>query len=349
MTQPAAPNVIEGEIVPPTPASPIVEYNATAAAIADLRSRYHGARYDCTTTAGLKQATAARAELRGLRVAIEAKRVELKAPVLERGKLLDSEAKRITAELVALEDPIDAQIKADEKRREEERARKAEEKRQRDAEIAQRIEWIRGRVLDAVGMRAAAIDALRVGVDGLEIVPTLYAERVNEAEEARTATSLRLQELASKAREQEAEAARLAEERAALARERERVAELAAAHVAAGAALLAVTPPTLPIERPGVALPAEPGGCAPAVLVRMIEPTTGDVVATATIDPKLVQGATSAEVVNGAPCDAILPEPVDPWRVLEEIYSIAHDDSAERGIRLGTIAGLAHDALRSRP
>ena len=44
------------------------------------------------------------------------KRKEIKAPALVRCKLIDEETKRITSELLALEVPIDEQIKAEEKR-----------------------------------------------------------------------------------------------------------------------------------------------------------------------------------------------------------------------------------------
>lgn len=118
----------------------ITEYNQTAAALTELRSRYVR-QYDVSTTAGMAEAKAARATVRGYRVALEKTRVEIKAPALERTRLIDAEAKRITAELLAIEEPIDAAIKAEERRiiesvREEmarlraaEEARQAEERR----------------------------------------------------------------------------------------------------------------------------------------------------------------------------------------------------------------------------
>lgn len=83
----------------------IAEYNQTAAALAELRTRYVRP-YDVSTTAGMTEAKAARAEIRGYRVALEKTRVEIKAPALERTRLIDAEAKRITAELLAIEEPI---------------------------------------------------------------------------------------------------------------------------------------------------------------------------------------------------------------------------------------------------
>src|SRR3990167_7337559 len=97
--------------------TPIAEYSKTAAALADLAQRYKGVLFDVTTREGLATAIKGRAELRGYRVALEKTRVEIKAPALKRAQEIDSEARRITAELLALETPIDDQIKADERRK----------------------------------------------------------------------------------------------------------------------------------------------------------------------------------------------------------------------------------------
>ncbi len=118
----------------------IEEYSKTNAALAVLRQRYEQATYDVTTKAGLAEAVKARAELRGYRVELEKIRVRLKAPALKRTQEIDSEARRITAALTALEDPIDAQIKAEETRKENERlaAERAEQERIAAEERARR-------------------------------------------------------------------------------------------------------------------------------------------------------------------------------------------------------------------
>ncbi len=80
----------------------ITEYNETAAAIAILRNKY-GTVFDVSTPKGLNAAREARAEVRSYRVSLEKLRVEIKAPALERTRLIDAEAKRITAELLAID------------------------------------------------------------------------------------------------------------------------------------------------------------------------------------------------------------------------------------------------------
>ena len=99
----------------------IQEYSATEAALAELAGRYKGVVYEVSTREGMKAAVAGRAEVRGLRIALEKVRVQIKAPALKRVQEVDSEARRITTALVALEDPIDAQIKREEERKELER------------------------------------------------------------------------------------------------------------------------------------------------------------------------------------------------------------------------------------
>lgn len=116
----------------------IQEYSKTEAALADLSARYKGVVFDVTTTAGMNDAKESRRELKTYRIDLEKTRKDIKAPALLKCQQIDTEAKRITAELEALENPIDEQIKKEENRKEEERnaAAKAEQDRVRAAEQA---------------------------------------------------------------------------------------------------------------------------------------------------------------------------------------------------------------------
>lgn len=119
----------------------ITEYSQTSAALAELRQRFENVAFDVSTAAGDKAARAARYELVKLRTGLEAKRKEIKAPALERSRLIDAEAKRITDEILALEVPIDQQITAVERAKEAERQAKieAEARRVADELEAQRV------------------------------------------------------------------------------------------------------------------------------------------------------------------------------------------------------------------
>lgn len=204
----------------------IGEYSKTEAALAALRESYKGVIYDVATAEGMTAARKGRAELRRWRVDLEEERVRIKAPALQRCRDIDSEAKRITAELSALEDPIDAQIKAEERRAEEVRtfAARAEQARL-DAEAAatkraeeermaaERAEIARRQVELAAAERAAR--------EKIEAEAAASRKRIEEEERAARYQREQADERARQARL--AEQARLETERQRLAAEREAI------------------------------------------------------------------------------------------------------------------------------
>lgn len=196
----------------------IQEYSKTDAALADLQTRYTGATYAVTTPDGMRQAIEARSELRTLRVDLEKKRVEIKSPALERCRLIDAEAKRITAALADLEDPIDAQIKTEERRKESERAAKAEAERQRVTEIQRMVADIRANVTPLAGKSSAAIAEAAADLQALAPNPELFAEFHGAALAAKAETLEAIGAMYAAALSRESEEARIAEERAELAR-----------------------------------------------------------------------------------------------------------------------------------
>lgn len=201
----------------PTVITEIAEYSQTAAALSDLRHRFLGVAFNVSTTKGMDEAKKARQEVKGYRTALEAKRKEIKAPALERCRLIDDEAKTITAALLELEEPIDQQIKAEEARKEAEKAAKAEAERQRVAAIRVQIETIKNHAAFAVGKSADAILKILSGVEGFEIGED-FQEFKPEAEQAKAETLDKLKTLHTAQVEHEAEQARIAAERAELAK-----------------------------------------------------------------------------------------------------------------------------------
>lgn len=139
----------------------LVKYSRTEAALADLTARYKGKKFDLTTTAGDKAARGARLELITLRTGLEKKRLELKRPAIDFGKKIDEEAKRITSAIELLEKPIDAQIRADEERREELARKEAARKATHEAGIAK----IRSYVALAQGLPSERITK---GIEALQ-------------------------------------------------------------------------------------------------------------------------------------------------------------------------------------
>ena len=201
----------------------IQEYSKTEAALAELSGKYKSVIFDCTTSEGMLTATKGRAEIRGYRVALEKMRKEIKEPALRRTQLIDSEARRITAELESLENPIDQQIKNEQARKEfertcaerearekieaEELARKQIEDAKRAAELAE-IE--RGRA-DLAKAEAARLEADRQA--RLEIEKEQRAARMKIEEEERASRIAREEADRVARQDREAEEARIASER----------------------------------------------------------------------------------------------------------------------------------------
>lgn len=199
-------------------ATEIAEYTKTEAALADLRQKYKDAVFDVSTTKGMAEAKAARAELRTLRTDLEKERVRIKAPALERCRLIDSEAKRITMELSSLEDPIDDTIKAEENRKEQERLRKLEEERQRHIAIQSAIDGIRNVPASLIGKPAIIIKGQLAKLKEQPLDPDFFGEFFRQAEDAHVAAVAKAQEMLQTAVDAEAEAARVKAEREELER-----------------------------------------------------------------------------------------------------------------------------------
>jgi len=202
------------------PASKIVEYSETAAQLAALRQRMQAVVYDVSTTKGLDIARRDRRELVTLRTSLETKRKELKAPALERTRLIDAEAKRIEAEIVELEGPIDAQIKREEARREAEKEAKAAAERQRVAAIHAKIDIFRRAVSDATGTPSTDIAAKRNALVATRFDadwPAQFEEFADEAKAARDSAVIGLADLQDRVARQEAEAAQIEADRRELA------------------------------------------------------------------------------------------------------------------------------------
>ena len=273
----------------PTTQQRVAAFNKTESGLAKLRQKFQGVQFDLTTTKGDKAARQARKELVTLRTSLEELRKEKKAPHLAACNLIDSEAKRIKGEILALEVPIDEQIRADELRREQERVQREAEERARLDKARVRIgeiqrmaasvmtgtsEQIRARIEEvkalAIGedefgeLLAAAQSTADMVVMQLEALLSTVLMREAQAEEMRkqreahdAALRKQQEELAAQRAElerQRAEAEQAAAEARRQAEEARREADEAQAR--ARAAQTAVVKPAMPAE-PVVAPPVE--------------------------------------------------------------------------------------------
>lgn len=209
--------VLSQQLEPVTTA--LAQIDKVGAGISALRAKYANVVFDVTSTKGMKEACEARAEIREPRYEVERLRKAAKRPILDLGKKLDSEAERITNELLALEGPVDNAIKAEERRKEDEKRAKADIERKRVAAIRERIDEIRQRPADAAGQSSAEIDLYVRALESLQIDES-FAEFKQEAEGAKATALVRLRSAHAKQVALEAEQQRLAEDRARLERER---------------------------------------------------------------------------------------------------------------------------------
>jgi len=226
--------------------SEIQEYNEVTAGLESLKSRMKDVVYGVTTTKGMAEAKGDRLQIVRLRTSLESKRKEIKAPALEHCKKIDAEAKRITEELLALEVPIDEQIKAEENRKEAEKKARIEAERSRVAGIMAAIEAIRSTPANSRTMKSCDISEQITTIEAIGITADDFAEFQGLAETTRDAviSELNAMQLTAARREEEAarlEAARIEEEqkREAERAERDRLAVIEAERLRAEAEKLA--------------------------------------------------------------------------------------------------------------
>lgn len=207
----------------------VAAFDKIAAGIAAIEKMHpSNLAIDVTNAAGMRQAIAGRAAWRDPRIAVEKARKAAKAPVLDLGRQIDAFASGLELALREGESNYDDQIKAEESRKETERAAKAEAEAARVQAHQARIVAIRSTVLGCNGKAASEIEFAAALLNGRIIGADLEEFQV-QAQLAKDETLDKLREMhaaavaheAEQARikaEQEAEAARIAAERSELAR-----------------------------------------------------------------------------------------------------------------------------------
>lgn len=161
-------------------ANQVIVFPVTDQAIVALGAKLKGLVVPFGDKAAYKTLSSAIAEVRTVRTEVEKKRVELKADALELGRRVDNEAKRITALLVAIENPLKEQ-------KEKIDAEDARIKAEKEAVERERIEAIQKRInhITTAPMRAnmksiAEIEKAIQGLKDFEIDES-FAEFVGQA------------------------------------------------------------------------------------------------------------------------------------------------------------------------
>lgn len=181
---------------------------------------------DVTNGAGMKVAIGHRATFRLIRLEVEKARKARKEPILQIGKLLDSRAKEIEAEVTAEEERFDVAIKTEETRKEREKAEREAAEQARIAGIQARIAEVSNLPAKYVGKPSSEIDPNAANA----YMPATWAQEFQaSAENAALRAFQTLQQLRDGAKAQEdaaaTEAKRLQDERAELAHLRAEQAE----------------------------------------------------------------------------------------------------------------------------
>lgn len=195
-------------------AHPVV-YPVTEAEIAAARQKYAALTAD--TKEGYEEVRLALGRLRTARTSIEARRKELKADSLEYGRRVDSAAKKLTAMVEEIEQPLQAkkdavdQTEAQAKRAAEDAARaeaEAKAKAERDAENARLAAERQRQEAVAAEQRAAQakIDADRAALDSQREAIEAQQREAARVEEQRLAAARAEQEAKEQAERDRVEA-----------------------------------------------------------------------------------------------------------------------------------------------
>ncbi len=168
----------------------IVAYSVTDEKITELRNEFEGST--AITKEGYEDCRRGIAICRNLRSEVEKKRVELKADALAYGRKVDSEAKRITAMLTDIEEPLKLEkAKVDDEKdrikREKEAAElakvEAELKAKRDAEEAA-AKAVREAEAAKLAEERKKLDAERAAIDAERAKQRAEQDRIDAAQRA---------------------------------------------------------------------------------------------------------------------------------------------------------------------
>lgn len=220
--------------------------------LAKLKQTYANVVFDVTTHKGMEQAKKARLAIREPRYALEKIRKAEVSKIRAAQTALNAEAERITNEILAIENPIHAQITAEEDRKEREAVEAARKEQERIDQIRTELDRLAGTPARAANENLS-INDIQVIIAALGAEPLdaeFFKEFLAEAEHTRGKVIEELRTLVARIQLREEEAARLKEQEARLAAQAAEIAalraQLAAATVAAAPAPVVAAPAPAP-------------------------------------------------------------------------------------------------------
>ncbi len=183
----------------------VTEYKEVDARLAELRETYGSEVPDASTTEGYGRSKSIASEMTKLRTSLEKSRKEMKAPVLAFGKMIDSEAKRLTSEISSIEIPFKEAYKAID-----------DEKKRIKLEIEDRIISIKDMPTLAIEKHSSEIEIMIDELAESDISKERFGRRVDEVAALVALTLEQLTNRHVQAIEREVEAARVEAERVEL-------------------------------------------------------------------------------------------------------------------------------------
>jgi hypothetical protein len=206
--------VYEAEPLPP------IKYDVTEAGLQAMREKASQLPAAVSSVKDRQACVSVRKEVRGIRLAVEERRKELKKDALEYGRKVDSIARGITEAIREIEDPIGKRIDAYDAEIERRRQEREEAERQRVQEIQDRIAVIAAIPSTHRSSSAAEIAAEIANAGASTLTPELYEEFLEQAAAAKRKALTELGEMLEEAQERERREAELVEERKRLDAER---------------------------------------------------------------------------------------------------------------------------------
>ena len=251
MSESTATAIVPGALAPLSiKDSVLAQFKEAETTITTLATKYTNVAYAVGTPSGMREAVAARADLRDNgRLFVTRAENRIKGEVNDLKRVMASEVERLVAIVKPVEDAVDAQIKAEEKRKADEKEKREKLEADRTGKHRENIDKIKGYVAAAEGKALELIERGTSIIAAMTFGPE-WEEFAAEASAARDAAVEGLNRLASVERqrlENERLQKELADARAALA---------AAAPAPATAAEPVATQPA--VETPAAAPVATP-------------------------------------------------------------------------------------------
>lgn len=120
----------------------VIALGVTDAAIQTLQEKWGGIEWDCSDKQTYDEVKQGIGEIRGLRGKVEKRRTDLKRPLLDQGRMIDAEAKRIIGLLQDIETPLKQAKELEDMRAEREHQELLLKEQRRQERITDKIQSI---------------------------------------------------------------------------------------------------------------------------------------------------------------------------------------------------------------